>query len=332
MHEFFEFYVFTGRRRLRTFSLSSFKKHAIMNLAQATFNRWSTRPSIVNRIDGRLTMSDNSKNTCCRGDEWWCRFVGDFLLKEQMWSPSWRTGMTQMKNGVCTATEDYMMAAVIGIPLLLSLKKSTGTAFWVSWNTETHAKLNVMCNKEIKFKAFWTMLWHWGLTVRLVTVLEWRVMSDGIVHASYVDNGKDQLFQSILSQEQPKNHVSVKDKTWSSGGLKKLTSWLPRRDSTGICLYRKRTLKRISQLLTSSTWSHDDCGWSWASMCRPYVIQLVSINTEGHAPCLLLAKTWAKISSMWTVMSTSLEAIYFRRHARGWLEIKFRYRQPDLLR
>ena len=67
------------------------------------------------------------------------------------------------ENGVCMATEDYKdvsaVADQIGIPYYLSiLKKSTGTAFSSISQREYRAgrtpNPDVMCNKEIKFKAF----------------------------------------------------------------------------------------------------------------------------------------------------------------------------------
>ena len=64
---------------------------------------------------------------------------------------------------------------------------------------------DVMCNKEIKFKAFLDYAMTLGAAMwRLVTMLEWRVMRMGIVHMLRgVDNGKDQTyFLSQLSQEQ----------------------------------------------------------------------------------------------------------------------------------
>ena len=110
-----------------------------MNTAQATSIVKHTRPSIVNkRIDGRTTMSDNSKTRVVVGMSGGVdSSVTALLLKEQgydvigIFMKNWDD---TDENGVCTATEDYKdVAAVadqIGIPYYsVNFEKSTGTAF-----------------------------------------------------------------------------------------------------------------------------------------------------------------------------------------------------------
>ena len=123
--------------------------------------------------------------------------------------------------GVCTATEDYKdVAAVadqIGIPYYsVNFEKNTGI---VSLNTsllEYRAgrtpNPDVMCNKEIKFKAFLDYAYDTGPDY-VATGHYARVVKriDGLVHMLRgVDNRKDQTyFLSQLSQEQLQKPCSL---------------------------------------------------------------------------------------------------------------------------
>lgn len=68
------------------------------------------------------------------------------------------------ENGICTATEDYKdVAAVadqIGIPYYsVNFEKywDRVLVFLAEYRAGRTPNPDVMCNKEIKFKAFWTM-------------------------------------------------------------------------------------------------------------------------------------------------------------------------------
>ena len=110
-----------------------------MNTAQATFNREAhTTFNLNKRIDGRLTMSDNSKTRVVVGMSGGVdSSVTALLLKEQgydvigIFMKNWDD---TDENGVCTATEDYKDVAAVadqlGIPYYsVNFEKSTGTAF-----------------------------------------------------------------------------------------------------------------------------------------------------------------------------------------------------------
>lgn len=82
-------------------------------------------------------------------------------------------------SGVCTVTEDYQdvakVANEIGIPYYsVNFEKEYWDGVFTYFLDEyRHGRTpnpDVMCNKEVKFKAFWTMRWNW-----MLTILRWDI-------------------------------------------------------------------------------------------------------------------------------------------------------------
>ena len=163
-------------------------------------------------------MSDNSKTRVVVGMSGGVdSSVTALLLKQQgydvigIFMKNWDD---TDENGVCTATEDYKdVAAVadqIGIPYYsVNFEKEYWDRVFEYFLAEYRAgrtpNPDVMCNKEIKFKAFLDYAMTLGADY-VATGHYARVArdEDGIVHMLRgVDNGKDQTyFLSQLSQEQ----------------------------------------------------------------------------------------------------------------------------------
>ena len=164
---------------------------------------------INKRIDGRLTMSDNSKTRVVVGMSGGVdSSVTALLLKEQgydvigIFMKNWDD---TDENGVCTATEDYKdvsaVADQIGIPYYsVNFEKEYWDRVFEYFLAEYRAgrtpNPDVMCNKEIKFKAFLDYAMTLGADY-VATGHYARVArdEDGIVHMLRgVDNGKDQTY------------------------------------------------------------------------------------------------------------------------------------------
>ena len=233
---------------------------------QACYNEYCSRPSIVlhdlqlnKRIDGRLTMSDNSK-TRVVGDEWWCWFVGDGSsspgTEATMWLvSSWRTGMTQMKTASVRRPKIIRMWLRwrwLAFPTTLSFEKEYWDRvfeYFYGIGTGRTPNPDVMCNKEIKFKAFWICR-PWGADYVRLGTMPSGAWWDGTVHMLRgVDNGDQTYFLSQLSQEQlqktmfPLGHL----KNWSSqtpqeAGLRLLR----RKIRQGFALSEKKNFKNSS--------------------------------------------------------------------------------------
>ena len=211
-------------------------------------------------------MSDNSKTRVVVGMSGGVdSSVTALLLKEQgydvigIFMKNWDD---TDENGVCTATEDYKdVAAVadqIGIPYYsVNFEKEYWDRVFEYFLAEYRAgrtpNPDVMCNKEIKFKAFLDYAMTLGADY-VATGHYARVARDeeGIVHMLRgVDNGKDQTyFLSQLSQEQlqktmfPLGHLK---NLKFADSQKKQALRLPRRKTRqGFALSEKRTLKTFS--------------------------------------------------------------------------------------
>ncbi len=217
------------------------------------------------RIDGRPTMSDNSKTRVVVGMSGGVdSSVTALLLKEQgydvigIFMKNWDD---TDENGVCTATEDYKdVAAVadqIGIPYYsVNFEKEYWDRVFEYFLAEYRAgrtpNPDVMCNKEIKFKAFLDYAMTLGADY-VATGHYARVArdEDGIVHMLRgVDNGKDQTyFLSQLSQEQlqktmfPLGHLEKPEvrKLAEEAGL----ATAKKKDSTGICFIGEKNFKNF---------------------------------------------------------------------------------------
>ena len=210
-------------------------------------------------------MSDNSKTRVVVGMSGGVdSSVTALLLKQQgydvigIFMKNWDD---TDENGVCTATEDYKdVAAVadqIGIPYYsVNFEKEYWDRVFEYFLAEYRAgrtpNPDVMCNKEIKFKAFLDYAMTLGADY-VATGHYARVArdEDGIVHMLRgVDNGKDQTyFLSQLSQEQlqspmfPLGHLEKPEvrRLAEEAGL----ATAKKKDSTGICFIGEKNFKEF---------------------------------------------------------------------------------------
>ncbi|MGO3114293.1 tRNA 2-thiouridine(34) synthase MnmA [Enterococcus pseudoavium] len=165
------------------------------------------------------------------------------------------------ENGVCTATEDYKdvakVAAQIGIPYYsVNFEKEYWDRVFEYFLAEYRAgrtpNPDVMCNKEIKFKAFLDYAMELGADY-VATGHYAQVEKDenGVVHMLRgVDNNKDQTyFLSQLSQEQ------LAKTLFPLGGMQKPEvraiaeraglATAKKKDSTGVCFIGEKNFKQF---------------------------------------------------------------------------------------
>lgn len=165
------------------------------------------------------------------------------------------------ENGVCTATEDYKdvakVAAQIGIPYYsVNFEKEYWDRVFEYFLAEYRAgrtpNPDVMCNKEIKFKAFLDYAVDLGADY-VATGHYAQVEKDenGTVHLLRgVDNNKDQTyFLSQLSQEQ------LQKTMFPLGGIEKPQvreiaekaglATAKKKDSTGVCFIGEKNFKQF---------------------------------------------------------------------------------------
>lgn len=165
------------------------------------------------------------------------------------------------ENGVCTATEDYKdVAAVadqIGVPYYsVNFEKEYWDRVFEYFLAEYRAgrtpNPDVMCNKEIKFKAFLDYAMELGADyVATGHYAQVRTDEDGTVHMLRgADNNKDQTyFLSQLTQEQlkktmfPLGHLEKPEvrRIAEKAGL----STAKKKDSTGICFIGEKNFKKF---------------------------------------------------------------------------------------
>ncbi len=169
------------------------------------------------------------------------------------------------ENGVCTATEDYddviKVCNQIGIPYYaVNFEKQywdkVFTYFLEEYKAGRTPNPDVMCNKEIKFKAFLEHAISLGADY-LATghYAQVREIDSETQLLRGLDNNKDQTyFLNQLSQEQlskvmfPIGHLEKKlvREIASEAGLATAT----KKDSTGICFIGERNFKEfLSQYL-----------------------------------------------------------------------------------
>ena len=169
------------------------------------------------------------------------------------------------ENGVCTATEDYedviAVCNQIGIPYYaVNFEKQywdkVFTYFLEEYKAGRTPNPDVMCNKEIKFKAFLEHAMNLGADY-LATGHYARVEErDGeVVMLRGIDNNKDQTyFLNQLTQAQlskvmfPIGHLPKPEvrKIAEEAGL----ATAKKKDSTGICFIGERNFKEfLSQYL-----------------------------------------------------------------------------------
>lgn len=163
--------------------------------------------------------------------------------------------------GVCTATEDYkdvaLVADEIGIPYYsVDFQKEYWDRvfeyFLAEYRKGRTPNPDVMCNKEIKFKAFLDYAMELGADyVATGHYAQIEKLPDGTVNMLRgVDNNKDQTyFLSQLSQSQ------LQKVMFPLGGMKKKEvreiaarfglATAKKKDSTGVCFIGERNFKKF---------------------------------------------------------------------------------------
>ena len=296
-------------------------------------------------------MSDNSKTRVVVGMSGGVdSSVTALLLKQQgydvigIFMKNWDD---TDENGVCTATEDYKdVAAVadqIGIPYYsVNFEKEYWDRVFEYFLAEYRAgrtpNPDVMCNKEIKFKAFLDYAMTLGADY-VATGHYARVArdEDGIVHMLRgVDNGKDHL-------EKPEVRRLAEE-----AGL----ATAKKKDSTGICFIGEKNFKEFlgnylpGQPGRMMTVDGRDMG-EHAGLMYYTIGQRGGLGIGGqqggdNAPWFVVGKDLSQ-NILYVgqgfyheaLMSTSLQAsqVHFTRDMPEEYTLectaKFRYRQPD---
>ncbi len=210
-------------------------------------------------------MTDNSKTRVVVGMSGGVdSSVTALLLKEQgydvigIFMKNWDD---TDENGVCTATEDYKdvakVASQIGIPYYsVNFQKEYWDRVFEYFLAEYRAgrtpNPDVMCNKEIKFKAFLDYAMQLGADyVATGHYAQVEKDADGIVHMLRgADGNKDQTyFLNQLSQAQlakvmfPLGHLQKPQvrEIAAEAGL----ATAKKKDSTGVCFIGERNFKQF---------------------------------------------------------------------------------------
>lgn len=319
-------------------------------------------------------MSDNSKTRVVVGMSGGVdSSVTALLLKEQgydvvgIFMKNWDD---TDENGVCTATEDYKdvakVADQIGIPYYsVNFEKEYWDRVFEYFLAEYRAgrtpNPDVMCNKEIKFKAFLDYAVELG--AEYVATGHYAQISrdlDGTVHLLRGNDGnKDQTyFLSQLSQEQlqkvmfPLGHLEKPEVRAIAERAGLATA--KKKDSTGVCFIGEKNFKQfLSQYLPAQSGemrtvdgqlmgSHD--GLMYYTIGQRQGLGIGGTG-QGNEPWFVVGKDLSKnilyVGQGFnhpSLFSTSLEAreISFTvpkdlSHQLGFdCTAKFRYRQADV--
>lgn len=272
------------------------------------------------------------------------------------------------ENGVCTAEEDFKdvvrVAGQLDIPYYsINFVKEywdrVFTYFLEEYKAGRTPNPDVMCNKEIKFKAFLNYALKLGADhvatghyARLATDTETgkRIMLKG------VDHGKDQsYFLSQLSQNQISNVLFPlgelqKDDVRAIAEEAGLAT-AQKKDSTGICFIGERDFKEfLSQYLPAQPGEmrrldgtvkgrHD--GLMYYTLGQRRGLNIGGSGSGSGEPWYVVGKD-VKRNILYVEQGSNHPALYYtglRASQINWIgntpdlpmtcQVKFRYRQPD---
>ncbi|WP_238786667.1 tRNA 2-thiouridine(34) synthase MnmA [Vagococcus coleopterorum] len=273
------------------------------------------------------------------------------------------------ENGVCTATEDYKdvakVAEQIGIPYYsVNFEKEYWDRvfeyFLDEYKRGRTPNPDVMCNKEIKFKAFLDYAMDMGADY-VATGHYAQVVrdEDGTAHMLRgVDNNKDQTyFLSQLSQEQlaktmfPLGHMEKPEvrALAEKAGL----ATAKKKDSTGVCFIGEKNFKEFlskylpakpgKMMTEDGVVKGDHAGLMYYTIGQRQGLGIGGSAGDSQEPWFAIGKD-LKTNTLYvgqgfhhpTLYSTHLEAsqVHFttevERPAEFKCTAKFRYRQTDV--
>ncbi|MDT2833237.1 tRNA 2-thiouridine(34) synthase MnmA [Vagococcus carniphilus] len=270
--------------------------------------------------------------------------------------------------GVCTATEDYKdvakVANQIGVPYYsVNFEKEYWDRvfeyFLAEYRLGRTPNPDVMCNKEIKFKAFLDYAMQLGADY-VATGHYARVThdEDGTVHMLRgVDNNKDQTyFLSQLSQEQlaktmfPLGHMEKSEVREIAEKANLATA--KKKDSTGVCFIGEKNFKEFlgkylpaqpgKMVTLDGQVKGDHAGLMYYTIGQRQGLGIGGGQGESSEPWFVVGKELATNTLLVGqgfhhehLYATSLEAsdIHFTTNEKKETEFtctaKFRYRQQD---
>ena len=272
------------------------------------------------------------------------------------------------ENGVCTATEDYKdvakVANQIGVPYYsVNFEKEYWDRvfeyFLAEYRLGRTPNPDVMCHKEIKFKAFLDYAMQLGADY-VATGHYAQVSTDenGVVHMLRgVDNNKDQTyFLSQLSQEQlaktmfPLGHMEKKEvrEIAERAGL----ATAKKKDSTGVCFIGEKNFKEFlgkylpaqpgKMVTLDGTVKGDHAGLMYYTIGQRQGLGIGGGQGESSEPWFVVGKELETNTLLVGqgfhhdhLYATSLEAtdVHFTTNEAKETEFKctakFRYRQQD---
>ena len=270
--------------------------------------------------------------------------------------------------GVCTATEDYKdvakVANQIGVPYYsVNFEKEYWDRvfeyFLAEYRLGRTPNPDVMCNKEIKFKAFLDYAMQLGADyVATGHYAQVTHDEDGTVHMLRgVDNNKDQTyFLSQLSQEQlaktmfPLGHMEKSEVREIAEKANLATA--KKKDSTGVCFIGEKNFKEFlgkylpaqpgKMVTLDGQVKGDHAGLMYYTIGQRQGLGIGGGQGESSEPWFVVGKELATNTLLVGqgfhhehLYATSLEAsdIHFTTNEKKETEFtctaKFRYRQQD---